>query len=390
MERTYFCGKPSIHSAFFTYGLKDFKPKLPFKLLPLPIATSREAHGILASLNPCPKVHHGETLQLLLDVAPSEISPQFFSLGLSTEHCENKKPASLGFQTSVSSVKYEKGSTNCESAQGVSHKEIQRRLKIGAANRGRIPWNKGKKHSEETRERIKKKTLEALSNPKVRKKMSQFHHRHSDQSKSRISSSLKKIWEERRKIKRLQAQCYTLWARTIAEAAKIGTDDQEELEWDDFEKMKADFMTQQVKLKEEKERAKVRVKLRAEMVARERAEKIAKLAEQRKLRKQMMEDKQLELFSREKSNREKKIPLSKSLKLRARLTKFRERKKQLSNSWKFEADMIEEPRPEFKKWDMEVIKNESLKQISLADQIEAVKNRTELSGIEIVANASID
>lgn len=70
--------------------------------------------------------------------------------------------------------------------------------------------------------------------------------------------------------------------------------------------------------------------------------------------------------------------------------KFRERKKQLSNSWKFEADMIEEPRPEFKKWDMEVIKNESLKQISLADQIEAVKNRTELSGIEIVANASID
>lgn len=72
--------------------------------------------------------------------------------------------------------------------------------------------------------------------------------------------------------------------------------------------------------------------------------------------------------------------------------KFRERKKQLSNSWKFEAGMIEEPRPEFKKWDMEVIKNESLRrQISLADQIEAVKNnRTELWGIDIVANASID
>ncbi|XP_074562341.1 uncharacterized protein LOC141818807, partial [Curcuma longa] len=413
----------SIHSAFFTYGLKDFKPKLPFKLLSLPIAISRETHGILTALNYCPKVHHGETLQLLLDGAPSEISPQFFSLGLSTEHCENKEPASLGLQTSVSSVKYEKGSTNCESAQGISNKEIQRRLKIGAANRGRIPWNKGKKHSEgisneeilrrlkigaanrgripwnkgkkhseETRERIKKKTLEALSDPEVRKKMSQHPHKHSDQSKSRISSSLRKIWEERRKIKRLQAQCYTLWARTIAEAAKTGTDDQAELEWDGFEKMKADFMTQQVKRKEEKERAKVRVKLKAEMVARERAEKIAKLSEQRKLRKQMMEDKQLELFSREKPDREKKLLLSKSLKLKARLTKFRERKKQLSNSWKFEAGMIEEPRPEFKKWDMEVIKNESLRrQISLADQIEAVKNnRTELWGIDIVANASID
>ncbi|KAI3803518.1 hypothetical protein L1987_31673 [Smallanthus sonchifolius] len=45
--------------------------------------------------------------------------------------------------------------------------EIERRQKIGLANKGRVPWNKGKKHTAETRKLISQRTKEALKDPKV-------------------------------------------------------------------------------------------------------------------------------------------------------------------------------------------------------------------------------
>lgn len=48
------------------------------------------------------------------------------------------------------------------------NKESTRRRKIGVANKGRVPWNKGRKHSAETRERIRERTKEALRDPKVK------------------------------------------------------------------------------------------------------------------------------------------------------------------------------------------------------------------------------
>lgn len=45
--------------------------------------------------------------------------------------------------------------------------EMERRMKIGLANRGRVPWNKGKKHTAGTRELISQRTKEALKDPKV-------------------------------------------------------------------------------------------------------------------------------------------------------------------------------------------------------------------------------
>lgn len=49
-----------------------------------------------------------------------------------------------------------------------SYKERERRRKIGEANKGKVPWNVGRKHSEETRKRIKQRTIEALRDPKVK------------------------------------------------------------------------------------------------------------------------------------------------------------------------------------------------------------------------------
>ncbi|KAK3198709.1 hypothetical protein Dsin_022124 [Dipteronia sinensis] len=47
-------------------------------------------------------------------------------------------------------------------------KEMERRRKIGSANKGRVPWNKGIKHTAETRVRIKQRTIEALRDAKVK------------------------------------------------------------------------------------------------------------------------------------------------------------------------------------------------------------------------------
>uniref|UniRef100_A0A0A9CHG4 Nuclease associated modular domain-containing protein n=1 Tax=Arundo donax TaxID=35708 RepID=A0A0A9CHG4_ARUDO len=50
---------------------------------------------------------------------------------------------------------------------GLSKKEIERRQKIGAANKGKVPWTKGRKWSEEHKKLIRQRTAEALRDPKV-------------------------------------------------------------------------------------------------------------------------------------------------------------------------------------------------------------------------------
>ncbi|KAF1885451.1 hypothetical protein Lal_00029340 [Lupinus albus] len=174
-------------------------------------------------------------------------------------------------------------------------KERTRRMRIGLANKGKVPWNKGRKHTAETRERIRLRTLEALRNPKVksskihsvfrvRKKMAEhpLPHRYkylsycsssdhnivdgktkqidfndnvfsnhyqppcSDQIKAKISSSLRRVWQERLKSKRSREKLLISWEQSIANAARKGESGQEELDWDSYDNIKQQLELQRL------------------------------------------------------------------------------------------------------------------------------------------------
>lgn len=258
----------------------------------------------------------------------------------------------------------------------LSDKEMQRRRKIGLANKGRTPWNKGKNHSQETRDRIKKRTIEALRDPKVRNKMCGYSRAHSNLSRERIGASLRRVWAERLKRKRAQENCYLIWARSIAEAAKEGGLDQQELRWDSYRKLKADLMFQYLEYRLEKEKAKEIKRLRAEEKAKVRAEKLEKLARQRKEKEEMAKSRKIEALVRKKLKDEKrKIALSRGLKLKARLTKFHLRQKQAESS---DDEVTIKPQIVDEKWDIEWIKVEKKhKRVPLADQIRALRKKKE-------------
>lgn len=220
--------------------------------------------------------------------------------------------------------------------------------------------------------------------------MSECPHSHSDLSKARIGAALRRIWAERLKNKRSQEKCYLIWARSIAEAAKQGGPDQQELSWDSYETIKADLMFQHLQWKSEKAKAKEIAKLRAERVAKVRAEKLARLAQQRKEKEEKAKAGKIEALARKKlEDEKKKTALSKGLKLKARLTKFHHRKKQLETSVSIQREMVIEPQPVIEKWDIDRIKIEKMRRrVSLADQIRAVKNKKADFATEIVLKAS--
>ncbi|KAE8702293.1 Cobalt ion binding [Hibiscus syriacus] len=150
-----------------------------------------------------------------------------------------------------------------------SRKE-QRRRKIGLANKGRVPWNKGRKHSAETQLRIKQRTIEALNDPKmmsykteaVRKNMSEHPRTHSEESKARIGSSVRHAWGKPLKWKQLGERFFLSWMKSITEAARKGGSDQAELEWDSYDKIKQEIAHEQLQWDTEKAKGKEIAKIR--------------------------------------------------------------------------------------------------------------------------------
>ncbi|KAI7735867.1 hypothetical protein M8C21_017742 [Ambrosia artemisiifolia] len=240
--------------------------------------------------------------------------------------------------------------------------EIERRRKIGLANKGRIPWNKGKKHTPETRELISQRTKEALKDPKVRKKMSECPRTLSEQTKAKIRITITQKWKERLKWKRSKERFISKWAESIAKAAKKGGYGQQELEWDSYDKIEKEIDLQRIQRAADIAKAKEMAQIRAERRAKAKAEKV-KLT----LKKRVAKVKGL---AKKKSKEEKQeLAAAEDLKLKERLTKIH-RKKSINDQLS-----SRDQRP-WERLDVDFWKRGARKEdISLADQIRDVKNK---------------
>lgn len=240
-----------------------------------------------------------------------------------------------------------------------NEREQQRRRKIALANKGKVPWNKGRKHSPETLELISWKTKAALKDPKIRKKMT-VSHVLSDQSKAKMSSSLKRVWGKRLEWKRSRAKFLSSWAESIAEAAKRGGSGQRELHWDSYDKMKEEILIEQCQLAADQAKAKEMAK----------EKRMARLAQKRKEKEQKAKPRGKRRCENNRKSKEEReeLAIAQGLELKERLTKLHKRKTSANGQ------ISSEDQQAWEKIDLEFIKKEQIRrQVSLADQIRAAK-----------------
>lgn len=113
-------------------------------------------------------------------------------------------------------------------------KKDERRMRIRNGNKGKVPWNKGRKHSPETLALIRARTKQAMQDPKVRKKLLKCAHPQSEHTKMKIGMAVRKAREEWRKKMKLQETYLLEWQDNIAEAARIGSYGEEKLQWNTY------------------------------------------------------------------------------------------------------------------------------------------------------------
>lgn len=128
----------------------------------------------------------------------------------------------------------------------LDERETLRRMRISKANKGNIPWNKGRKHSPETLQRIRERTKLAMQDPKVKMKLMNLGHAQSDETKKKIAAGVRQGWKRRRGILMVQESCLHEWQNIIAESSKKGCSGEIELQWDSHkimdEQLKQDWI----------------------------------------------------------------------------------------------------------------------------------------------------
>ncbi|KAL8242740.1 hypothetical protein R6Q59_013042 [Mikania micrantha] len=114
-------------------------------------------------------------------------------------------------------------------------KELLRRKRISKANKGKEAWNKGIKHSPETREKIRERTRIAMRSPQVKMKLLKGIHNQTRETRLKIAAAVKLTWDRKRFNRRMIARCHREWLDLIAEASRKGLCGEEELQWNSYE-----------------------------------------------------------------------------------------------------------------------------------------------------------
>nr|KJB70032.1 hypothetical protein B456_011G054500 [Gossypium raimondii] len=146
---------------------------------------------------------------------------------------EHNNKSQLGGDSCPSPTQPESWKTG-DSDDELDEREKLRRMRISKANKGNTPWNKGRKHSAETLQRIRERTKLAMQNPKVKMKLVNLGHAQSKETREKIGEGVRMGWERRREKLMLQETCHFEWMNLIAEASRKGYLGEEELRWDSY------------------------------------------------------------------------------------------------------------------------------------------------------------
>ncbi|XP_072991852.1 uncharacterized protein [Typha latifolia] len=116
----------------------------------------------------------------------------------------------------------------------LDNREKLRRMRISKANKGNVPWNKGRKHSLETLRRIRERTRIAMQDPKVKMKLVNLGHAQSEETRIKIAEGVREGWQRRREKLMVQEGCFFVWQNIIAEASRKGYAGEDELQWNSY------------------------------------------------------------------------------------------------------------------------------------------------------------
>ncbi|KAF9689849.1 hypothetical protein SADUNF_Sadunf01G0135200 [Salix dunnii] len=121
-----------------------------------------------------------------------------------------------------------------EDLMALDDREKLRRKRISKANKGNTPWNKGRKHSPETLQKIRERTRLAMQDPKIKMKLASLGHAQSKETRVKIGHGVRLGWQKRREKQMMQEVCYFEWQNLIAEASRRGYTGEGELQWDSY------------------------------------------------------------------------------------------------------------------------------------------------------------
>ncbi|MCO5596841.1 hypothetical protein L7F22_050911 [Adiantum nelumboides] len=100
----------------------------------------------------------------------------------------------------------------------------------------RVAWNKGLPRSEETKEKIRARTRQAMEDLRVRERLRKAREgtTQSSETKLKIKSQLLNFWELRREAKKMQESCLREWEELIADTARRGSDGDVVYQWNSY------------------------------------------------------------------------------------------------------------------------------------------------------------